>query len=314
MNIFDPLSTYSSPWRSAVVWMPETSDPAFGSVSANEQRSGSSRSGFSHVRFCSSVPASRTGADPSVFATSETAIPEQPHASSSPTRIPSNTDRPLPPSSCGMWTFMRPTSCAFAITSAGCVWCSSYSAATGRISFAANSCASARRSLCSSVRANEIPLAVDSSAIAIPASRWYPLAGSVLGFLARRCVPVCEWDSVSHTARSQEGAPRREAARGARLRRAGAGRRPGKRGSMHRLTRMNFELTDEQRLIQQTVRDFVDERVLPNAIENDIKHHLDLGIIEGMAELGLLGIVIPEEYGGAGVQFSGQAVAAAGGR
>ena len=121
MNIFEPLITYSSPWRSAVVWMPETSEPAFGSVSANEQRSGSSSSGGSHFCFCSSVPASRTGADPSAFATSETAIPEQPHESSSPIRIPSKLERPGPPSSCGMWTFMRPSSCAFAITSAGCV-------------------------------------------------------------------------------------------------------------------------------------------------------------------------------------------------
>src|SRR3989442_2322146 len=63
---------------------------------------------------------------------------------------------------------------------------------------------------------------------------------------------------------------------------------------------MDFDLTGEQQLIQETVREFVDARVLPNAIENDINHHLDLGIIEGMAELGLLGIVIPEEYGGAG--------------
>jgi glutaryl-CoA dehydrogenase (non-decarboxylating) len=72
---------------------------------------------------------------------------------------------------------------------------------------------------------------------------------------------------------------------------------------------MDFELTDEQRLTQQTVRDFVDERVLPNAIENDINHHLDLGVIEGMAELGLLGIVIPEEYGGAGLDFVSEALA-----
>jgi len=41
---------------------------------------------------------------------------------------------------------------------------------------------------------------------------------------------------------------------------------------------MDFDLTDEQRLIQQTVRSFVDERVLPNAIENDINHHLDMGV------------------------------------
>ena len=56
---------------------------------------------------------------------------------------------------------------------------------------------------------------------------------------------------------------------------------------------MDFDLTDEQRLIQDTVRAFVDERVLPNAVENDIAHKLDLGVIEGLAELGLLGIVVP---------------------
>ena len=72
---------------------------------------------------------------------------------------------------------------------------------------------------------------------------------------------------------------------------------------------MDFELTDEQRLIQDTVRAFVDDRVLPNAIENDINHHLDLGVIEGMAELGLLGIVVPEEYGGAGLDFVSEALA-----
>jgi glutaryl-CoA dehydrogenase (non-decarboxylating) len=72
---------------------------------------------------------------------------------------------------------------------------------------------------------------------------------------------------------------------------------------------VDFELTDEQRLIQETVRSFVDERVLPNAIENDIAHRLDLGVIEGMAELGLLGIVIPEEYGGAGLDFVSEALA-----
>src|SRR5438046_5330432 len=71
---------------------------------------------------------------------------------------------------------------------------------------------------------------------------------------------------------------------------------------------MNFELTDEQRLIQDTVRAFVDERVLPNAIENDINHHLDLSVIEGLAELGLLGIVVPEEYGGAGLDFVSEAL------
>src|SRR6267378_4105554 len=72
---------------------------------------------------------------------------------------------------------------------------------------------------------------------------------------------------------------------------------------------MDFELSDEQRLLQDTVRRFVDDRILPNAVENDINHHLDLGAIEGMAELGVLGIVVPEEYGGAGLDFVSEALA-----
>jgi glutaryl-CoA dehydrogenase (non-decarboxylating) len=72
---------------------------------------------------------------------------------------------------------------------------------------------------------------------------------------------------------------------------------------------VNFELTQEQREVQATVRRFVDERVLPNAVENDLNHHLDMSVIEGMAELGLLGIVIPEEYGGAGMDFVSEALA-----
>src|SRR5246500_3335341 len=72
---------------------------------------------------------------------------------------------------------------------------------------------------------------------------------------------------------------------------------------------MDFELSDEQRLTQDTVRAFVDERVLPVAIQNDIDHRLDLGLIEGMAELGVLGIVIPEEYGGSGLDFVAEALA-----
>jgi glutaryl-CoA dehydrogenase (non-decarboxylating) len=72
---------------------------------------------------------------------------------------------------------------------------------------------------------------------------------------------------------------------------------------------VDFELTDEQRLIQETVRAFVDERVLPVAVQNDIDHHLDRELIEGMAELGILGVVIPEEYGGAGLDFVAEALA-----
>jgi glutaryl-CoA dehydrogenase (non-decarboxylating) len=72
---------------------------------------------------------------------------------------------------------------------------------------------------------------------------------------------------------------------------------------------MDFDLTDEQRLIQETVRRYVDERILPVAVQNDIDHKLDMELIEGMAELGVLGIVIPEAYGGAGLDFVSEALA-----
>ncbi|GAC1317685.1 MAG: acyl-CoA dehydrogenase family protein [Thermoleophilaceae bacterium] len=72
---------------------------------------------------------------------------------------------------------------------------------------------------------------------------------------------------------------------------------------------MNFSLTDEQRGVQETVRRFVDERILPSAVENDIAHRLDRSVIAGMAQIGLLGIVIPPEYGGAGLDFVAEALA-----
>ncbi|MDX6548400.1 MAG: hypothetical protein QOG33_1950, partial [Gaiellales bacterium] len=64
----------------------------------------------------------------------------------------------------------------------------------------------------------------------------------------------------------------------------------------------------EQLAIQETVREFVDRRIVPVAQENDINHHLDMGIIEGMAELGLLGPVIPTEYGGSGLDYVSEAL------
>jgi glutaryl-CoA dehydrogenase (non-decarboxylating) len=73
-------------------------------------------------------------------------------------------------------------------------------------------------------------------------------------------------------------------------------------------TPFNLDLSDEHRAIQETVRQFVDERILPNAIQNDIDHRLDMGVIEGMAELGLLGAPVPPEYGGAGLDFVSEAL------
>ncbi len=89
MNIFDPLITYSSPLATAVVWMPETSEPAPGSVSPKQPRIGASTSGPSHCFFCSSVPAIRIGPAPRPLAPIDVPMPEQPQLSSSPTSIPS---------------------------------------------------------------------------------------------------------------------------------------------------------------------------------------------------------------------------------
>ncbi len=71
---------------------------------------------------------------------------------------------------------------------------------------------------------------------------------------------------------------------------------------------IDFSLTEEQQLIKDTVARFVDERVLPVAVQNDIEHKLDWDLIDGMRELGILGAPIPEEYGGMGLDFISEAL------
>ncbi|MBC7461719.1 MAG: acyl-CoA dehydrogenase family protein, partial [Thermoleophilia bacterium] len=71
---------------------------------------------------------------------------------------------------------------------------------------------------------------------------------------------------------------------------------------------IDFSLTEEQHDIQLAVRAFVDERVLPVAVQNDMEHKLDFGLIDGMRELGVLGAPIPTEWGGAGLDFIAEAL------
>jgi glutaryl-CoA dehydrogenase (non-decarboxylating) len=71
---------------------------------------------------------------------------------------------------------------------------------------------------------------------------------------------------------------------------------------------MDFSLTDDQRDVQATVKRFVDERILPVAVENDIAHRLDREIIDEMAKLGILGMAIPEDYGGSGMDYVTEAL------
>jgi alkylation response protein AidB-like acyl-CoA dehydrogenase len=73
---------------------------------------------------------------------------------------------------------------------------------------------------------------------------------------------------------------------------------------------MNFELTDEQMLIRETMRDFAENEIGPSAAERDEEERFDRGIMfDSLAELGLAGIVFSEEYGGAGADYISYAIA-----
>ncbi len=64
---------------------------------------------------------------------------------------------------------------------------------------------------------------------------------------------------------------------------------------------MNFNLTDEQQMIQAAARDFARERIAPVAAGFDLSGEFPLENIRAMGELGLMGIEVPEAYGGAGL-------------
>lgn len=66
---------------------------------------------------------------------------------------------------------------------------------------------------------------------------------------------------------------------------------------------MNFELTEEQRMIQDMSRKFAEKEIKPIAAELDRTHRHPVEICAKMGELGLMGITIPEEYGGAGMDY-----------
>jgi alkylation response protein AidB-like acyl-CoA dehydrogenase len=70
-----------------------------------------------------------------------------------------------------------------------------------------------------------------------------------------------------------------------------------------------IDLTDEQRAIVQTVRDFVEKEVMPVADELEHKDEYPAQIVEGMKDLGLFGLTVPEEYGGAGLDLLTYALA-----
>ena len=66
---------------------------------------------------------------------------------------------------------------------------------------------------------------------------------------------------------------------------------------------MDFALTQEQRQIRDTVAAFVDAEVVPRAAEIDETDEFPRDLVDEMADLGLMGMPIPEEYGGAGLDY-----------
>jgi alkylation response protein AidB-like acyl-CoA dehydrogenase len=72
---------------------------------------------------------------------------------------------------------------------------------------------------------------------------------------------------------------------------------------------MNFDLSPEHELIRDTVRAFAVEKIAPVAEELDREHRFPYELVAELAELGLMGIPIPEEYGGAGGDTLSYAIA-----
>ena len=66
---------------------------------------------------------------------------------------------------------------------------------------------------------------------------------------------------------------------------------------------MNLDLTDEQQLLERTVREWGARAVAPRIRELDRAHQFDRNLFPQMAELGLLGISVPQQYGGAGMDY-----------
>ncbi len=66
---------------------------------------------------------------------------------------------------------------------------------------------------------------------------------------------------------------------------------------------MDFDLTPEQREIQGLAREFARHEIEPHASEWDREHHFPREVFAKLADLGLMGVCVPEEYGGAGADF-----------
>jgi len=66
---------------------------------------------------------------------------------------------------------------------------------------------------------------------------------------------------------------------------------------------MDFRLTEEQRLVQEAARDFVDKEIIPHVREWEAKGEIPRSLYDKMGKLGFLGAPVPQKYGGAGMDY-----------
>ncbi|AGK53934.1 acyl-CoA dehydrogenase family protein [Bacillus sp. 1NLA3E] len=71
---------------------------------------------------------------------------------------------------------------------------------------------------------------------------------------------------------------------------------------------MNFEFTEEQVMLRKMVRSFVDKEIMPNIGEWDENQQFNQNILKRLAELNLMGVCIPEAYGGSGMDYNSLAI------
>jgi butyryl-CoA dehydrogenase len=71
---------------------------------------------------------------------------------------------------------------------------------------------------------------------------------------------------------------------------------------------MDFQLTEEQQMMKEMAHKFADNRVKPGAAERDRTHEFPVDILKECADLGFMGVVVPDEWGGAGMDYLSYAI------
>ncbi|HMF09788.1 MAG TPA: acyl-CoA dehydrogenase family protein, partial [Thermoanaerobaculia bacterium] len=64
---------------------------------------------------------------------------------------------------------------------------------------------------------------------------------------------------------------------------------------------MNFALTEDQEHVREMVREFAEAEIAPGVAEREKHERFPSEVLRGLAQMGILGMMVPEQYGGAGV-------------